>query len=123
MQELGDHFRRILKIGHDSDDGVAGRLVHGMKRRADVAEVPGIDNHPDIGVGGRNPLQDFNGAVARVVVDKNMLVAVPPHLGHHLSDAGIQLLDIFFLVETPRYDADSLHADPTGAAVPFRTVR
>ena len=119
IEELGDHFRRVLEVCHDPDDRVARGLIKRVQRRAYVAKVPGVHDYADIGIGGRNPFQDLHGAIARAVVDENVLVAVASHRCHHIANAGVQLLDILFLVETTSYDADGFHADVAGVTFPF----
>ena len=57
---VGDPLWRILKIRTtlmSSIAAIAARLVKRMHRRADVAEIPGIDDDPPVGVGGGRALQ------------------------------------------------------------------
>jgi len=107
--EFGNELGRILEIRHDSDDGVAGRLVYRMEGRTDVAEVPGVDDDPDVGVLSGDALQNFDCAVRGGVVDENVLVGVAPQPGHHGLDPGVQLFDVVLFVVTTGDDADGLH--------------
>ena len=106
--ELRDHLGRVLEVGDDGDDGVAGGLEEGVHRGADVAEVAGVDDDLDAGVGGGDAFEDGDGGVGGGVVDEDVFVVELRDGGHDGADAVIELLYVGFFVEAGGDDADEL---------------
>ena len=110
FEEGGDEGGRVLKVSDYGYDGIAAGLKDGMNGRADVTEVASVDDDFDVGVVGRETLEDGDGGVGGGVVDKDVLVPVAANRRHNRPDLMVELLDVAFLVVTSGDDADSLHA-------------
>ena len=60
---FGNEFGRVLQIGNEADDGIAGGLAEGVMGGADVAEVARIGDDFDVGVFQGNLFEDFQRSV------------------------------------------------------------
>ncbi len=100
-----NEFGWILKVGGDPDDGPALGLEQGMSRRAQLAEIAGIDNQPDARVASAQRPDDVGGPIGRPVVDEDDLEVVGNRA--ELHEHGIRDgLGILFLVEARNDDRD-----------------
>src|ERR1035441_4653948 len=68
-----NHRRRVLEVRDNTDDSIAATLEEAMDWRADVAEVPRVDDDFDVLVFRRDRLQDGDGIVRRRIVDEDVL--------------------------------------------------
>ncbi len=113
--EVADHLGRVLQVGDDADHGVAARLQQAVERRADVAEVARVDDHLDARVVGADAAQDLHRAVARGVVDEEVLVGVRARrraaAGSRMTSRTwrYDLLDVLLFVVAGRDDAQERH--------------
>ena len=99
IEHLWNQFRRVLKVRDDANDGISRCLVEGMHGRTDVAEIAGIGDNLHVVVGRGNLLENCYGAVARGIVDEDVLVPVASDLAHHRPDPLVQLAHVVFFVE------------------------
>lgn len=124
---VGDHFRRVLQIGHQPNDRVAFRLMKSVHGRANVPEVAGVDDDLNVLINGRDGFENGNRVIGRSVVDEDVLVLVPANRRHDTADALIQLRHIRFLVVTGGQNTDRLHGShrPISArsTLPFTLAR
>ena len=90
---------RILEIRDTSDDRVPARLQQPVVRRADVPEVPRVDDDLHALVFGSELSKDLDRAVRRCVVDEEVLVVVVGHSRHHVPDLAVDLANVLLLVE------------------------
>ncbi len=74
----------------------------------DVSDVPRIDDHLHIGLGGSKTLEDRNRVIQRTVVDEDVLVTIAIVAGHDLAHLPVQFFDVVLLVVARRYDTDRL---------------
>ncbi|MEI8154640.1 MAG: hypothetical protein WCG92_24105 [Hyphomicrobiales bacterium] len=97
---------------------VARRLQQRVIRRADVAEVAGVEDDLDALVGSRHLAQQTRRAVRRGVVDEDDFVIVlrqPVEDGAHLRD---ERFNVLRFVKTAGHNADFFHGCDV-AAPPF----
>jgi len=111
---LGDEVRQqlggILEIRRHDDGGVSPRLQQAVVGRADVAEVPGVQDHLDAVIRLREPSKQPSRPVRRAVVDEEQLEVIPAAERHDGSHHPlIELGDVVFLVEARHQDGDSFH--------------
>src|SRR5450756_330141 len=117
--EVADHLRRVLQVGDDADHGVAARGQQPVEGRADVTEVPRVDDHLDARVRSADAAQDLDRAIAGGVVDEEVLVRVG--LGaavrlrawrqalHDTAHLAHDLVDVLLFVEAGSDDTEEWH--------------
>ncbi|MCY1530889.1 hypothetical protein D9M68_660960 [compost metagenome] len=102
-------LRRVLEIGHQQDRSITACLQQPVVRRADVPEIPCVQDHLDVAIGSGHRAQDLRRSVGREVVDEQMLIR---HALDRLEDGArlaVHLLDVLFLVVAGGDDGDVFH--------------
>src|ERR1035437_4880161 len=89
-----NHGRRVLEVGDNTDNSIAATLEEAMNWRANVAEVPRVDNDFDVLVFRRDRPQYGYGIVHGRVVDENMFVLIPADPGHHFANLVVDAEDV-----------------------------
>src|SRR6185295_16420338 len=108
--ELRQHFRRILQVRGHGDDRVATRLEERVIARANMTEIPVIDDHLDALVVARNALQYLDGAISGGVVDEYQLECVFNEIGGEcLADSFVEIGDVVLFIEGTGDYAYQLH--------------
>ena len=85
-RKIGNHGGRVLEVRRPEQVGVAIALEEAVVGRADVAEVPGVQDHPHVRVGGGQLPEDLDRTVLGCVVDVELRVGVVGQPFEDLSD-------------------------------------
>ncbi len=71
LNQLQDHFRRVLQVRVDNDSGIAERVIQTGRHGNLVAEVPREIDAAHTRIFFRKPVHDFCGLVRRTVIDED----------------------------------------------------
>ncbi len=113
-EHLGDHFRRILEVGVDDDNGLPARVVEPGGDGELVAEVAREGDEAEARVFGLELLEQRAGPVGAAVVDEHDLEGLAERL-EHIGEAGVELREDLLLVEAGDDDREGRsHGAPHG---------
>ena len=88
------------------------RMNHRVMRRADVAEVPRVDDDLDVFVLRRDLPQNRHRAVLGGIIDEDVFVTIAADFREDFFDLLVAFADVFLLVVTGADNADELVPRP-----------
>ena len=117
-----NHGDGLLKIAAHHDGTVPGGLQDAVIGRAELSEIPGVENGPDVPVLFAQLPEQSPGPVSGTVVNKEDFIGIGRQLGaEKLGELFRHGHHIFLLVKAGNHDTDLAHIDLRAGTCPAET--
>jgi hypothetical protein len=82
-------MRRFLQCLFGGHYRIAACLMQSVQGRANVPEIPRVDDHFYVRIGFRNLFENLYRPIAGVIIDEDVLIAITSYPRHYGPDAVI----------------------------------